>query len=91
MIDDLYDRRLAKVDFTLLLGGLVLLVGHDGLGFPILSPQVGGVMIGLGAVLFTANMLLVIRNHSPYSTVDLLIGRSADTAAGTPESNDPPP
>ncbi|MFC6722221.1 hypothetical protein ACFQHN_32690 [Natrialbaceae archaeon GCM10025896] len=62
MIDDLYDDRLAAIDFTLLLGGTALLVASEQLGVESITAA-GGILVALGVVAFTANMLLVIHRH----------------------------
>jgi hypothetical protein len=73
MIDDLYDDRLAAIDFTLLLGGTVSLVASEQLGIETLTAA-GGILLTLGVVVFTANMLLVIHRHSPYTLDQVLLG-----------------
>lgn len=88
MIDDLYDGRIAKVDFSLLVAGLVLLVGSDLFDISGGVTSAAGVMIGLGALLFSANMLTVIRNHSPYSLYGVLISRSAPKQVNSTDPND---
>lgn len=91
MIDDLYNGRIATVDFSLLVAGLTLLVGSDVLGISGGVRSVAAVMIGLGALLFTTNMLIVIRNHSPYSLVGVLLGRSAPKQVTSADPNDVAP
>ena len=75
MIDDLYDDRLAAVDFWLLVVGTALLVLSDTLVSESLLALLGGVLLTLGVVLFTANMVLVVRGHSPYRMDQVLLGR----------------
>jgi hypothetical protein len=74
MIEDLYDSRLAKLDFTLFVGGFCLLVLAD-----VVDPQLvrlGAGLLFAGAVCFVGNMLLVLRRHSPHSLVRVVVGRS---------------
>jgi hypothetical protein len=72
MIDDLYDDRLAAVDFWLLLSGTALLSGSQ-LGLLPSAVSVAGTAITLlGSLAFVANIGLVIRTHSPHSVRGLL-------------------
>ena len=73
MIDDLYDDRLAALDFALLLGGTLLLVASEQLGVELLTVA-GGILVTLGVVVFTANMLLVIHRHSPHTLDQVVFG-----------------
>ncbi|WP_336002708.1 hypothetical protein [Halorientalis halophila] len=83
MIDDLYDDRLAAADFTLLGTGTAALIAAD-LGFgPDSLVALAGGLVSLGAVAFAANLLGVLREHSPHSLRSVLTGRSAtDAEAG---------
>ena len=74
MIDDLYDDRLAAADATLLVAGTLLLVLADLSLLPSLAFGLGGALVTLGIVVFGANMLLVIRDHSPHSVGRILLG-----------------
>lgn len=66
MIDDLYDQRLAAVDFWLTLGGLgLLLVGE--LAEARLATLAGGAAVSLGFVVFSANLVGVVARHGPES------------------------
>jgi len=67
MIDELYDDRLAAADFALFLGGTAALVAADLSVLPAAATGLGGGLVFLGAAVFATNMLLTIRNHSPYS------------------------
>lgn len=67
MIDDLYDNRIAAADGTLLAAGALALVVTDLLGLPAVGGGLGGGLLAFGVVVFTANMLLMIREHSPHS------------------------
>lgn len=72
MIDDLYNDRLATIDFSLLVGGLSILLSTELLSItPNLVP-IAGLLLFLGATMFTINMLVVIREHSPFSLAGLL-------------------
>jgi hypothetical protein len=72
MIDDLYDDRLAAVDFALLAGGTAVLVAAGLLSRPSIAPALGGAFVLAGALLFLANVVLVIREHSPHSLAGVL-------------------
>ena len=74
MIDDLYDSRLARLDFALFVGGFCLLVLADVVDPQVASP--GAAFLFAGAVCFVANMLLVLHRHSPHSLVRVVIGGS---------------
>ncbi|WP_137285741.1 hypothetical protein [Halorussus salinisoli] len=74
MIDDLYDDRLAATDFVLLLVGTAVIVVSDVGGFGSALTTVGGISVGLGVVVFTTNVLLVIREHSPHSLDRVVLG-----------------
>ncbi|MEF8784270.1 MAG: hypothetical protein V5A39_04455 [Haloarculaceae archaeon] len=71
MVDDLYDDRLAAADATLLAVGTAVLVASEWFGLSVLARGAGGAMITLGVAVFAANMLLVVRTHSPHSLVGL--------------------
>jgi len=66
MIDDLYDDRLAAVDFWLALGGLGLLLVGDLTGITI-AGLAGGVAATLGFGIFAANLVGVVLRHGPES------------------------
>lgn len=72
MIDDLYNDRIAAVDFILLSGGAGILVAADLLPLPSMSAALGGIFVLGGALLFLTNIILVIREHSPYSLPGIL-------------------
>lgn len=82
MVDDLYDDRLAAADFALLAGGLAAIVAADVLALPVAVAAAGGGSISLGAVTFLANVLLVIRRHSPQPLSGILFERFARPAGG---------
>ncbi|MFD1562623.1 hypothetical protein ACFR99_03520 [Haloarchaeobius amylolyticus] len=77
MIDDLYDDRLATVDFALLTVGLCLLVVADLIEFPTAMSVAGGLAVTAGSAVFLANMVLVIRRHSPQTLPGILFDRFA--------------
>jgi hypothetical protein len=75
MIDDLYDDRIAAGDFAFLVGGTGLLVAGDLFGLSSTSSAMGGLFVLIGAVLFLANIVGVIRKHSPYSLAGILFSK----------------
>jgi len=74
MIDDLYDDRLAALDFTLLVVGTTSLVLSDVLVSVTQLAMAGGGLVTLGILVFLTNMLLVVHRHSPQSLDVVLIG-----------------
>jgi hypothetical protein len=84
MIDDLYDDRLAAADFTLLAGGAAALVAADLFTLPgVVVPLAGG-LVAVGTVVFAANLVSVLRNHSPHGLSGVLSARwrgEADASA----------
>jgi len=74
MIDDLYDDRAAAADATLLVSGTLLLVLSEWFGLSATIQGVGGGLVSLGVVVFGANVLSVIRAHSPHSLTRILLG-----------------
>ncbi|MEF8842204.1 MAG: hypothetical protein V5A62_11350 [Haloarculaceae archaeon] len=72
MIDDLYDDRIADVDFVLLAGGTTTLVAADLLSLPSIAPALGGIFVLAGALLFLINIVWVVRKHSPHSLAGVL-------------------
>ena len=77
MIDELYDDRLAAVDFTLLLVGLGAIVAADAVRLPTAVSVAGGIAVTAGAAVFLANMLLVVRRHSPHTLPGVMFDRFA--------------
>ena len=77
MIDDLYSDRLAATDFILLLSGTSLLVVSDIAVSNTLLAASGGLLVTGGVLCFTANMVLVIYNHSPQSLDSVLLGAAS--------------
>ena len=84
MIDDLYDARIARVDFVALLVGTVLLVAGETLGAS-LAFLAGGITATVGIALFAVNMLLVVRRHSPYGLLELLSASGGGEDRADPE------
>ncbi|MFB6083277.1 MAG: hypothetical protein ABEJ94_03410 [Halorientalis sp.] len=87
MIDDLYADRLAAADFALILGGAVGLVATDLVALPAFVAPLGGVLVATGTVVFAANLLAVLRNHSPHTLAGVLFARvrsDDESADGTP-------
>lgn len=83
MVDDLYDDRLAAIDAALLVAGTVVLAGTTLLGLSATVRQAGGLVLALGGVVFAANMLLVVRRHSPHPFGRLLLGRRGHRSGET--------
>ncbi|WP_435176730.1 hypothetical protein [Halorussus sp. AFM4] len=86
-IDDLYDDRLAAVDFWLTLGGVGLLLAGEvwGSGSARLA---GGVAATLGFAVFAANLAGVVVRHGPESLrVGALGGASGES--GDPDEQFP--
>ncbi|MFB6232656.1 MAG: hypothetical protein ABEH61_00200 [Haloarculaceae archaeon] len=82
MVDDLYSDRLAAVDFGLLGTGTAAVVAGSWLGVEPLVVAGGGLLVA-GIVVFAANLLLVVRDHSPDSLSVVLFGRRLRLAAPT--------
>jgi hypothetical protein len=74
MIDDLYDSRIAATDATLLVSGTLVLVASEWFQLSSIFQIIGGGLVSLGIVVFTANMIFVIRDHSPHSLGRILFG-----------------
>ncbi|MFB6135461.1 MAG: hypothetical protein ABEJ04_01755 [Halobacteriaceae archaeon] len=77
MIDDLYDARVARVDFALTLAGGGAVVAAEAFALPAPALQAGGAVALAGFCLFAANLLLVLRRHAPQSVGELLRGAAA--------------
>ena len=73
MVEDLYDDRLAAVDFWAVLLGAAAIVATEALSLPAIIQGIGGTLLTVGFVVFTANMLLVLRSHSPFSIRTVLL------------------
>ena len=89
MIDDLYDDRLATVDFAALSAGATTLVAAELLptlgvaAVPETTATVaGGVVATAGAVVFVANLDSVVRDHGAGSVVPAAVAPEEGTAAG---------
>jgi hypothetical protein len=77
LVDDLYDGRLARGDLLATVGGTLALSAGPaaaslGIGFPSGVAVAGGVVLGAGLLGVTANLLLVVRRHAPYSVGGLV-------------------
>lgn len=81
MIDDLYNDRIASVDFGLLFGSLLLLAGNEWVVFAPELTWIAGLLAAAGVVTFTLNMISVIREHSPYSFGGVLFSTVAEQQA----------
>jgi cbb3-type cytochrome oxidase subunit 1 len=91
MIDDLYDPRIARVDFGATVLGTALIVLSEGLSLPTVVVATGGVIALLGFGLFVANMALVIRNHGPHGLGGIFVARwSSSGRFRTSRSQNPP-
>jgi hypothetical protein len=80
MIDDLYDDRVAAIDFWCLLVGGGLVVADAAVGLPRVAVVVGGVVAVLGAVLFAGNVARVVCVHSGESVRQVVFGRRGSEA-----------
>jgi hypothetical protein len=84
MIGDLYDDRLARVEFWLLGVGLGVLWAGELLGLPVWVQFVGGNLLGVGVLCFGANMALVVWRHRPETLREILaVLRGKRPAAGS--------
>jgi hypothetical protein len=72
MVEDLYDERVATVEFALLTLGLAILCGGDFLPAPTWVPLVGGNLFGFGVLLFVWNMIGVVWHHRPATFREVL-------------------
>ncbi|MFB6122485.1 MAG: hypothetical protein ABEJ78_03395 [Haloferacaceae archaeon] len=70
-IDDLYDDRLAHLEFATLTGGYVLMVLHALFSLPAWMAAVGGTAMAVGLVAFGTNMGLVVWRHHREVVVDM--------------------
>jgi hypothetical protein len=80
MVDDLYDDRLARIEFWLLAVGLGSLWLGDLLTAPTWVIVVGGNLLGAGVLLFGVNMTGVVWRHRPETfreVLAMLTGRSS--------------
>ena len=75
MIDDLYDDRIARADFIFLVAGTGTVMTAEVVAMESIVTLGGLTGLLIGAVLFVANMGLVLRRHSPHSVGSLVIGR----------------
>lgn len=82
MSDDLYNGRIATVDFVAVVAGTGFIVFADWFTLPPVVLVVGGLSAMAGFGLFVVNMLLAIRDHSPYGLRGILMSTS-----GSPEQN----
>ncbi|MFQ3295127.1 MAG: hypothetical protein ACI9YT_002944 [Halobacteriales archaeon] len=72
MVDDLYDDRVAAVEFAVLTAGLAILWGGDVLAAPTWVLMVGGNLLGFGVLLFVWNMVGVVWHHRPATFREVL-------------------
>lgn len=71
MIDDMYDSRLAYVEFWLLVLGLGTLWAAEFIGAPTWTLMLGGNVFGAGVILFAINMGLVVSRHRPETLTEV--------------------
>ncbi|MFC7212691.1 hypothetical protein ACFQO4_01175 [Saliphagus sp. GCM10025334] len=93
MIDDLYDDRVARVDFVCFVLGVGLLVVSDAFelsGALGTVSTIGGISVTIGAALFLLNVVLILRRHSPHSVPGLLLGRFSSEGPGSEPSPSQP-
>ncbi|MFB6141365.1 MAG: hypothetical protein ABEJ26_13140 [Halosimplex sp.] len=90
MIDDLYDDRVAAADFACVTVGAAGLVLAEPLSLPSVVTAVAGVLATVGFALFAANVVLVVREHSPHSLRGVLVTRLADGSAADDSVEDVP-
>ena len=79
MVDDLYDDRLARLEFLLLGVGLGSLWIGDVLSVPTWVIAAGGNLLGVAVLLFGVNMMGVVWRHRPETfreVFTLLLGRT---------------
>ncbi len=91
MIDDLYNARIASIDFGAIVIGTGLIVIADWFTLPAIVLVIGGFSATAGFGLFVVNMLLVIRDHSPYGLRGILMSTSGPVEQNrAPEPREPP-
>ncbi|MFB6352848.1 MAG: hypothetical protein ABEJ92_02065 [Halobacteriales archaeon] len=77
MVDDLYHERLAHLEFVVTgAGGLALIVAEYA-AVPRELLVAAGALTAVGLGVFSVTLLLVVRDHSPQSVRELLLGRLA--------------
>ncbi|NLV03707.1 hypothetical protein [Haloferax volcanii] len=84
MLDDLYDARLARLDFGLVVSGVAAVVARDLAGLSTGVETAGWALVLAGVAAFAANLLRVIWLHSPQS----LVGGAAASAGGADDGAD---
>jgi hypothetical protein len=83
MVDDLYDDRLARVDFGCLLVGVAGLCAGSLLeGGPTLAVG-SAALVAVGALVFATNLVGVVRQHSPHGVLGTLALRAEETNDST--------
>jgi len=87
MIDDLYRDDLARADLGCLGAGVAALTADGLLALPDWTAPVGGLAVLAGVGLFGANLVLVVREHSPHSVPELLAGAAGATSDVTGPSD----
>ncbi|QSW98762.1 hypothetical protein [Haloterrigena alkaliphila] len=74
MIDDLYDDRLERADFALMLVGYLGLAAGPLFDLPAVVTTVSTAVLALGLCLFVLNVLLTIRRHGSNGIAGVLTG-----------------
>jgi hypothetical protein len=99
MIDDLYDDRIAAVDFAALVVGVGSLAAADLLAaadegavgaVPTAPASVGdaaNALVFAGTLAFASNLLLVLRRHGPQSILAVLVGAGVGESDGTADAS----
>ncbi|WP_246023042.1 hypothetical protein [Halosimplex halophilum] len=90
MIDDLYDDRLAAADFACIALGTAGLLAASALDLPATVTAGSGALATVGFALFAANLLVVVREHSPRPLRGVLVSRLGEGGAVTDDPDDAP-
>lgn len=77
MIDDCYDHRLERADFSLTVVGFLGMTAGPLFGLPAGVTVVGGLLATVGFCLFVLNMLVTIHRHGPNGIGGVLVGEKA--------------
>lgn len=88
MVDDLYNNRMARLDFSLLTVSLIVYSGANWTGTPGLIIRLAGVLALIGVGVFVLNMGVVFRDHSPYTIREICVGRVSTQEITTGETSE---
>ncbi|WP_158855620.1 hypothetical protein [Halorhabdus sp. CUG00001] len=85
MVEEMYDPRLARADFVLLLAGTIGQVAVAAVDAPTIALQAATLLFGAGVAVLAVNLTLTVHRHSTHSLVSLLwpslsLGSDADVA-----------